>query len=60
MIRKIEKNQLYLNWILADLKQEILFIPQIVKDNSCLLILPEAKLYFEYKNRYPSFVEVIV
>lgn len=60
MMKKIERNQLYLNWILADLRQEILFIPQMVKDNSRILSRPEASLYFEYKNRYPTFAEVIV
>ena len=60
MTKKIEKNQLYLNWILADLRREILFIPQMVKENAHILSRPEASLYFEYKNRYPTFVEVII
>lgn len=60
MMKKIERNEFFLNWILADLRQEILFIPKMVKDNSRTLSRPEASLYFEYKNRYPTFVEVIV
>ena len=60
MMKKIERNEFFLNWILADLRQEILFIPKMVKDNSHILSRPEASLYFEYKNRYPPFVEVIV
>lgn len=60
MMKKIERNEFFLNWILADIRQEILFIPKMVKDNSRTLSRPEAKLYFEYKNRYPNFAEVIV
>ena len=60
MMKKIERNEFFLNWIVADLRQKILFIPKTVKDNSHRLSRPEASLYFEYKNRYPTFVEVIV
>lgn len=50
----------YLIYILADLNNKTLFIPKIVKDHSCNLASQEASLYFEYKNRYPSFSEVII
>lgn len=53
-------NEMYLISILADLNNETLFIPKIVKDNSRNLASQEASLYFEYKNRYPSFSEVII
>ena len=53
-------NEMYLISILADLNHETLFIPKIVKDNSRNLASQEASLYFEYKNRYPSFSEVII
>ena len=52
--------EMYLISILADLNNETLFIPKIVKDNSRNLASQEASLYFEYKNRYPSFSEVII
>ena len=60
MKKKIERNELVLCWILADLRKEILFIPKWVKENSRMLNRAEANLYFEYKNRYPEFAEVIV
>ena len=50
----------YLIYILADLNNETLFIPKMVKDNSWNLASQEADMYFEYKNRYPSFSEVII
>ena len=53
-------NEMYLISILADLNNEILFIPKVVKENSRNLASQEASLYFEYKNRYPSFSEVII
>jgi hypothetical protein len=53
-------NEKYLISILADLNNETLFIPKIVKDNSHNLASQEAALYFEYKNRYPSFAEIII
>lgn len=53
-------NEMYLISILADLNNETLFIPKMVKDNSWNLASQEASLYFEYKNRYPSFSEVII
>ena len=46
-------NEMYLISILADLNNETLFIPKVVKDNSRNLASQEASLYFEYKNRYP-------
>lgn len=60
MMKKVERNELFLIWIHADLNKKVLFIPRMVKDNSRTLSRPEAKLYFEYKNRYPNFAEVIV
>ena len=50
----------YLIYILADLNNETLFIPKMVKDNSWTLASQEAAMYFEYKNRYPSFSEFII
>ena len=60
MMKEIKKNELFLIWILADIRQEILFIPKMVKENSRKLNRGEASLYFEYKNRYPNFTEVVV
>ena len=60
MMKKIVDNRLHLCWILADVRQEILFIPKEVKENSRILSRAEATLYFEYKKRYPTFTEVIV
>ena len=53
-------NEMYLISILADLNNETLFIPKVVKENSRNLASQEASLYFEYKNRYPSFSEIII
>ena len=53
-------NEMYMISILADLNNETLFIPKVVKENSRNLASQEASLYFEYKNRYPSFSEVII
>ena len=53
-------NEMYLISILADLNNETLFIPKVVKENSRNLASQEAALYFEYKNRYPSFAEIII
>lgn len=53
-------NEMYLISILADLNNKTLFIPKIVKENSRNLASQEASLYFEYKNRYPSFSEIII
>ena len=60
MMKKVERNELRLCWILADLQKRILFIPKGVKENSKILSRGEASLYFEYKNRYPDFTEVII
>ena len=60
MMKKVERNELRLCWILADLQKRVLFIPMEVKKNSRILSRGEASLYFEYKNRYPDFTEVIV
>ena len=60
MMKKVERNELRLCWILADLQKRVLFIPKGVKENSRVLGRGEATLYFEYKNRYPDFAEVIV
>ena len=54
------KNELYLAWILADGINKILFIPKRVKVYSKVLTRVEANLYWEYKNKYPDFREVIV
>ena len=60
MIKKVERNELHLCWILADLKKKVLFIPKLVMDNSHILSRGEAALYFEYKTRYPDFAEIII
>ncbi len=60
MMKKVERNELRLCWILADLQKRVLFIPVEVKKNSRILSRGEASLYFEYKNRYPDFTEVVV
>ena len=60
MMKKIVDNRLHLNWIVADIRQKVLFIPKEVKEQSRILYRAEANLYFTYKNRYPNFTEVIV
>lgn len=55
-----EKNGKYLISILADLNSNTLYIPKAIKEKSRYLASPEATLYFEYKNRYPSFTETII
>ena len=60
MKKRNVSNEKYLISILADLNNETLFIPKVVKENSRNLASQEASLYFEYKNRYPSFSEVII
>ena len=37
-----------------------LFIPKTIKEKSCQIASPEAQIYFEYKNRYPTFRETII
>ena len=59
-MKKMERNELFLSLIVADLRNEILFIPKRVKENARKLSSAEASLYFEFKNRYPEFAEVIV
>lgn len=60
MKKTIERNELRIIAITADLNRSILFIPRAVKEKSRQLASPEAQAYFEYKNRYPSFVEAII
>jgi hypothetical protein len=59
-MKKVTNNKLRLCWIIADVRREILFIPKEVKEYSRILSRGEAALYFKYKNRYPTFAEVIV
>ena len=59
-MNNISKNEKYVISILADLNHNILYIPKAVKYKSRNLTSPEASLYFEYKNRYPSFSEIII
>ena len=60
MLKNIEKNEMCILWILADLQRRVLFIPKMVKENSKILTRAEASLYLEYKTRYPDFKEVII
>ena len=60
MMKKIERNEFRLCWILADHRQRVLFIPKMVKANASNLMCGEASLYFKYKNQYPDFAEVII
>ena len=60
MMKKIVRNDLRMCWILANVQQRVLIIPRIVKENAKALSSPEAALYFEYKNTYPDFAEVII
>ena len=60
MKKIIERNELRVITIIADMNRSILFIPRAVKEKSRQLSSPEAQTYFEYKNRYPSFVEAII
>ena len=55
-----EKNGKYLISILAVLNSNTLYIPKAIKEKSRYLASPEATLYFENKNRYPSFTETII
>ena len=57
MMKKVERNELRLCWILADLQKRVLCIPKGVKENSKILSRGEASLYFEYKNRYADCAE---
>lgn len=56
----IEKNEMRVLAILADISRNTLFIPKTIKEKSCQLASPEAQIYFEYKNRYPTFSETII
>ena len=60
MMKRIERNEFRLCWILADRRQRVLFVPKTVKDNAGILGRGEASLYMKYKNRYPDFVGVII
>ena len=60
MKKTIERNELHIIAIIADLNRNILFIPRAVKEKSRQFSSPEARMYFDYKNRYPSFVETII
>ena len=60
MKKVIERNELRVIAIIADLNRSILFIPRAVKEKSRQLSSPEARMYFDYKNHYPSFVEAII
>lgn len=59
-MKNINKNEKYLIFIAADLSSNTLYIPKNIKDKSYLLTTPEAAMYFEYKNKYPDFAEVII
>ena len=59
-MKNINKNEKYLIFIAADLSSNTLYIPKNIKDKSHLLATPEAAMYFEYKNKYPDFAEVII
>ena len=56
----IEKNEMRVLAILADISRNTLFVPKTIKEKSCQLASPEAQIYFEYKNRYPTFNETII
>ena len=60
MLKKVERNDLRMCWILADLQRRVLLIPRLVKENARNLSSHDAALYFEYKNRYPDFNEEII
>ena len=60
MQKTIERNELRVIAIFAGLNRNILFIPRAGKEKSRQLSSPEARMYFDYKNRYPSFVEAII
>lgn len=55
-----QKNEKYVLSIVADWARKALYIPKAIKEGSRILTSPEAAMYFEYKNRYPSFSETIV
>ena len=59
-MKKIVRNDLRMCWIVANVQQRVLIIPRVVKENAKTLSSPEAALYFEYKNNYPDFAEVII
>jgi hypothetical protein len=60
MKRKIEKTEFQLYWIVADLNREVLFVPKQLKAQTALLRGGAARLYFRYKNRYPTFREEVI
>jgi len=60
MKKRNERNEPSVIWVLADIRQQILFVPKMVKDKSRVLASRESSLYFEYKKCYPTFTEVIV
>lgn len=60
MKKSIEKNEMRVLAILADISRNTLFVPTTIKEKSCQLDSPEAQIYFEYKNRYPTFSETII
>ena len=60
MLKKVERNDLRMCWILADLQRRVLLIPRLVKETARNLSRPDAALYFEYKNCYPDFNEEII
>lgn len=60
MKKEIKHNEVSVIWVLADIRQQILYVPKMVKAKSRVLGAGESRLYFEYKNRYPAFTEVIV
>lgn len=55
-----QKNEKYVISIIADWAHETLYIPKAIKEKSHILTSPEAAMYFEYKNLYPTFSETII
>lgn len=49
----------YLCLIFVNRLTKTLYVPKMIKDFSSQLAVPAATFYWEYKNKYPSFKEVI-
>ena len=60
MKKTIEKNGMRVLAIMANISLNTLVIPKEIKAKSRQLTSPEAQMYFEYKNRYPTFSETII
>ncbi len=64
-VKKMKKarkddNELYLIFVVADIRRRELLVPKFVMDRVHILCSGEARLFNEYRNRYPSFKTVVI